>query len=149
MSARGSLQKKLKVSAQSAAQSAKQHLDHVLLGFQHTAMQKLKATPIAPGDLIHRVGRGVLERATVIRASLIQAKLAPSWIKDRPDAVAVARSKPSVKSAAKRVTGVRKARKIVKASSAAKTPGQTVASKATAPKKRRLKSRRLKSRTLN
>jgi hypothetical protein len=136
------LQKKLKVSAQSAAQSAKQHLDHVLLGFQHTAMQKLKATPIAPGDLIHRVGRGVLERATVIRASLIQAKLAPSWIKDRPDAVAVTRSKPAVKSAAKRASGARKARKITKASSA-KTPGQKVASKAAAPKKRRLKSRLL------
>jgi hypothetical protein len=42
----------------------------------------LRKTPIAPSDLIQRVGRGVLDRASVIRASLVQSKLTPAWLKE-------------------------------------------------------------------
>jgi hypothetical protein len=70
--------KSAQAAGQTAASTAKQGLDQILLGLQHNKLKLIDT----PQDIIHSVGRKVLERAEAIRAQLAEQPLSPSWLKD-------------------------------------------------------------------
>lgn len=76
MSTKQSLRQRL----ESSAQQAKQQIDQVLLGFQHSALLAVqKATRSESSELAYKIGQNVLERAMKISENL---KASPARIQD-------------------------------------------------------------------